>query len=46
MPYKVRKMPNGKWRLWNIEKKQYAKAHFNSKEAALKQSKNWMRYSD
>ena len=44
MPFQVKKQPNGKYKLWNIKKKVYAKPSYNSKEAAINAGKNFMRY--
>jgi len=44
MPFIVKKQPNGKFKLYNVHKKIYAKNSFNTKESALNQGQNWMRY--
>lgn len=44
MPFKIEKQPDGKYKLYNIHKKEYAKASFKTKETAAKQGINWMRY--
>ena len=46
MPFKIKKdLQSGKWKVYNLEKKTYAKASFNSKQTAINQAKNWERYS-
>ena len=46
MPFKIKKyLRSNKWRIYNLEKKTYAKASFNSKQSAINQAKNWERYS-
>lgn len=43
MPYQIKKV--GKYyKLYNLKKKEFAKAQFKSKESAISQGKNWMRY--
>ena len=42
MPFEIRKQGN-KYRLYNLDKKKYAKTSFNSKQSAKKQANNWMR---
>ena len=44
MPFLIKKQPDGKYKLYNIHKKVYAKASFRSKESAVRQGLNWMRY--
>ncbi len=44
MPFTVKKVGN-KWKLYNEDKKAFAKASFNAKQAAINQAKNWMRYA-
>lgn len=44
MPFLIRKTPEGKFRLYNMHKKVYAKKTFNSRETAISQGLNWMRY--
>tara|TARA_R110000772_G_scaffold265231_2_gene386487 strand:- start:1930 stop:2109 length:180 start_codon:yes stop_codon:yes gene_type:complete len=43
MPFIVRKV-NNKFKLYNVHKKIYTKNSFNTKESALNQGQNWMRY--
>jgi len=43
MPYQVKKV--GKyWKLWKIKEKVFVKARFKSRETAISQAKNYMRY--
>ena len=42
MPFEIRKKGD-KYRLYNLEKRRYAKATFNSRESAKRQASNWMR---
>ena len=44
MPFTVKKQPDGKYKLWNSKKKEYAKPSFNTKDSAISQGKNYMRY--
>lgn len=44
MPFEVRKQADGKYKLYNLHKKTYAKPSFNSKETAISQGQNYMRY--
>ena len=44
MPFEVIKQPNGKFKLWNLHKKVYAKKEFNSKKTALSAGMNYLRY--
>ena len=44
MPFQIKKQPDGRFKLYNLHKKEYAKATFKTKEAAAKQGINWMRY--
>lgn len=44
MPFQVIEQPNGKYRLFNLHKKQYAKPLFNSKQTAISAGQNFMRY--
>jgi len=44
MPYKVINIGGTKYKLWNLNKRQFAPIVFNSKESALNQGVNWMRY--
>ena len=43
MPYQVKKVGN-KYKLYNLHKKQYVKVSFNTRESAIRQGKNFMRY--
>ena len=43
MPFQVKK-EGDKWRLFNIQKKEYTKTKFKSKETAISAGKNYMRY--
>ena len=43
MPFKIIKEGN-KYRLYNLEKKQYTKKSFNSRQSALNMKKNYMNY--
>ena len=42
MPFEIRKVKD-KYRLYNLEKRRYAKATFNTRESAKRQANNWMR---
>lgn len=44
MPFQIKKVGD-KWKVYNLEKKRYAKATFNTKQTATRQAKNWERYS-
>tara|TARA_R110000850_G_scaffold10504_5_gene37391 strand:+ start:1580 stop:1771 length:192 start_codon:yes stop_codon:yes gene_type:complete len=44
MPFQIKKQPDGKYKLYNLHKKEYAKASFKTKESAAKQGINYMRY--
>ena len=44
MPFKIVKEKDGKYKLFNIHKKKYAKPKFNTKETATSAGKNYMRY--
>ena len=43
MKYIPKQTSNGKWSLYNIEKKEYSKIIFKSKETAISQANNWCR---
>lgn len=43
MPYQIKKVGN-KYKLYNLHKKQYVKVSFNTRESAIRQGKNFMRY--
>jgi hypothetical protein len=43
MPYQVKKV--GKYyKLWKIKEKKFQKNNFKTKEAAINQAKNWMKW--
>lgn len=44
MPYKVKKQKDGSFKLWNLDKKEYANKSFKTKESAEKMGVVWMRY--
>ena len=43
MPFKVVKTKDG-YRLYNLDKKQYAKKTFKTRQAAINMKNNYMRY--
>ncbi len=43
MPFQVKKIGD-KYKLWKIKEKTFVKTTFNTREAALNQGKNYMRY--
>ncbi len=43
MPYKIVKFANH-YKLYKIKEKKYAKTKFKTKQTAINQAKNWMRY--
>ena len=43
MPFRIDKTPEG-FKLYNLHKKEYAKATFKTKQSAARQGVNWMRY--
>ena len=43
MPYRIDKVKTG-YKLYNLDKKSYAKTTFKTRESAQNQSKNWMNY--
>jgi hypothetical protein len=43
MPFRVDKTKDG-YRLYNLEKKQYAKRTFKTRQAAINMKNNYMRY--
>ena len=43
MPFRIDKTTEG-FKLYNLHKKEYAKSTFKSKQSAVNQGKNWMRY--
>ena len=43
MPFEIRKVKDG-YKVYNLEKKRYAKATFKTKQSATNQAKNWERY--
>ena len=44
MPFEVIRQENGRYRLWNLHKKEYAKKSFLTKASALSAGMNYMRY--
>ena len=44
MPFLVTRQPDGRYRLYNMHKKEYAKPYFNTKETAISAGRNLMRY--
>ena len=44
MPWDIRRQANGKYKLYDLHKKAYAKATFNSRKTAISQGKNYARY--
>jgi len=44
MPFKIVKEKDGKYKLFNIHKKKYAKPKFNTKQTATSSGRNYMRY--
>lgn len=44
MPFRVDKKPNGKYKLYNLDKKRYAKKEFNSRQSAQNMKKAYMKY--
>jgi len=44
MPFQIRKIKD-KFKLYNLEKKQYVNISYKTKESALSASKNFMRYA-
>jgi len=43
MPYQIKKIENY-FQLYNLSKKKLLKTKFKSRETAINQAKNWMRY--
>tara|TARA_B100000212_G_C27354019_1_gene524970 strand:- start:240 stop:425 length:186 start_codon:yes stop_codon:yes gene_type:complete len=43
MPYQIKKI-NGKYKLYNLKKKEFVNKTFNTKESAISAGKNYMRY--
>ena len=44
MPFEIHKV-NGYYMIWKIHNNSYAKAKFNTWEAANRQKQNWERYA-
>lgn len=44
MPFRVDKKKDGYYYLYRLKQKTYAKSKFKSRESAINQAKNWMRY--
>ena len=44
MPFRIDKTKNGKYKLYNLDKKRYAKREFNSRSAAQNMKKTYMNY--
>lgn len=44
MPFLIKRQPDGRYRLWNLHKKAYAKPTYKTKESAANAGKNFMRY--
>tara|TARA_R110000824_G_scaffold18954_7_gene74270 strand:+ start:42 stop:242 length:201 start_codon:yes stop_codon:yes gene_type:complete len=44
MPFQIKKVGD-KYKVYNLEKKRYAKATFKTRQSASNQAKNWERYS-
>lgn len=44
MPFKVVKKKDNYYYLYRINEKTFAKSKFKTKESAINQAKNWMRY--
>ena len=44
MPFRVDQLKSGKFKLYNLNKKEYTKQIFNTKEGAINSGKNSMRY--
>ena len=43
MPFEIRRTPEG-WRLFNLHKREFAKAVFKSKQSAARAGLGYMRY--
>ena len=43
MKYIPKNRPDGKWSLYNTDKKQYSKIIFKTKASAISQAENWCR---
>lgn len=43
MPFEVKKVKDG-YKLWKLKEKKYVKTTFKTKETAINQAKNYMRY--
>jgi len=46
MPFKIVQEKDGKYKLFNIHKKKYAKPKFNTKESATSAGKNFIKYRE
>ena len=44
MPFEIKKHANGKFKLYNLKKKEYAKPSFNSKKTVVSAGINYGRY--
>ena len=44
MPFRIDKVKGG-YKLYNTDTKRYAKTTFKTKQSAMNQRRNWMRYS-
>ena len=44
MPFSVKLQKNGKYKLYNLEKKRYTKKSFNTKQSAINMKKVYMKY--
>tara|TARA_Y100000004_G_scaffold142027_1_gene161515 strand:- start:784 stop:975 length:192 start_codon:yes stop_codon:yes gene_type:complete len=44
MPFRIDKTKQGKYRLFNLHKEQYAKPTFNTRQGAINSGMNFMRY--
>ena len=44
MPFRIDKKPNGKYKLYNLDKKRYAKKEFKDRATAQKMKKIYMNY--
>ena len=44
MPFSVHALKNGKWGIKKIKDDKFVKSQFNTKESAISQAKNFMKY--
>jgi len=44
MPFTIKKQKDGKYKLYNLEKKRYTKKSFKTKQSALNMKKVYMKY--